>query len=149
MPHTPGGTKYFVPLKPLKRGRLGVSGPRPSPTSLATPSRSLPISGAQTGSLGPACTSQQGSGECEGGRTGIHDVAGCGERRPCEGREEFGSFGLVAGFRKGSCGGYIREVHWSAELMGGVVLVDTARSGQVPHTPGGTEVASVDLRTLR
>ena len=42
-----------------------------------------------------------------------------------EGREVFGSFGLVAGFRKGSCGGYIREVHRSAELMGGVVSVDT------------------------
>ena len=91
-------------------------------------------------------------------------------------------------FRKGFCGGvdgvsrcntvfqsetgggagYIREVHWSADLMGGVILIDTAgptlrgaarcrtlqegprccwtrllgshtaRSGQEQHTPGGT-----------
>ena len=39
--------------------------------------------------------------------------------------------------------------HWSTELMGGVVFgrhrgSHTARSGQVPHPPGGTEVASVD-----
>ena len=32
---------------------------------------------------------------------------------------------------KGSCGGHIREVHWSAELTGGVVLV--AACAGVPH----------------
>ena len=38
-------------------------------------------------------------------------------------------------------------------LMGGVVLADiagpTARSGQEPHTPGGTDLTSVDLGSLR
>ena len=45
------------------------------------------------------------------------------------------------------------EVHWSVALMGRVTYdchrgSHTARSGQVPHTPGGTEMASADFGTL-
>ena len=103
-------------------------------------------------SLEDQFATQQGFGESEGGRDGIHDVAGCWKadlRRLLGGFSEelmeLAGAMVTGGLRSR----YILEVHWSAELMGGVVLVDTAgptlRSGQEPHTPGGTEVTSVDV----
>ena len=131
---------------------------------------------------------QQGFGESEGRRDGIHDDAVAG-KPICEGF--IGGFADVSKelacvmpcsiWRRVILGSRIlREIHWSAVLLSGVfswstprshtarsgqvphspggtkVFVGpdhcgshTARSGQAPHTPGGTEVASVDVGTLR
>ena len=75
-----------VLLKPLYKGQVGsVRGPdrvrRHSPRRVDC----YPMAVLKQALI------QQGSGESEGGRDGIHDVAGCGGSRSCGDREEFGA----------------------------------------------------------
>ena len=131
-PHTPGGTKCAL---------WGCQGTRPSPTSL-THAESFAYPSAVLKQALEDQLTQVNKGLSKRSRS-YRNPRRCWMRgkptlrRP---RRVWQLWTRSQGFRKGSCGGYIREVYWSAELTGGVVLVDSVgptlrgAARPAPHT---------------